>query len=264
MRDNSSIPVVILAGGLGTRLREETEYRPKPMVRIGHQPIIWHIMKTYAQHGFRDFIVCLGYKGETIREYFLDYSVFTGDVKLDLGKKTQEHLGNTFEHVDWRVILADTGQATMTGGRVRRVRDYIPGDTFMVTYGDGVADVDVTALLETHRRAGTIATLTGVRPTSRFGELRMEGDLVTRFAEKEFLQEVWINGGFFVFDRKIFDYLDQGDDTVLEQEPLRRLAEERQLAVHRHPGFWQCMDTYREFEMLNKLWSEGRAPWKVW
>ena len=257
-----SIPVVILAGGLGTRLREETEYRPKPMVKVGHQPIIWHIMKTYAHFGHKDFIVCLGYKGEMIREYFLDYAAFTGDVLLDLGKKTQTHVGNTFEQVDWRVTLADTGQLTNTGGRIKRIRDYIRSDRFMVTYGDGLANVDVPKLLETHRRSGRVATLTGVRPTSRFGELNIEGDRVTRFAEKEYLQEVWINGGFFVFEKKIFDYLD-GDETILEQDPLRRLSQEGQLSVYRHPGYWQCMDTYREYEILNRQWSEG-APWKVW
>ena len=260
---NADIPVVILAGGLGTRLREETEYRPKPMVKIGHQPILWHIMKSYAHYGFRDFIVCLGYKGETIREYFLDSSAYTGDVMLNLGAGTQKHLGNTYEKVDWRVLLADTGQSTMTGGRIRRVRDYIKSDRFMVTYGDGVADVDITALLATHQKSGRIATLTGVRPTSRFGELSIEGDRVARFAEKEFLQDVWISGGFFVFEKKIFDYL-HDDSTILEQEPLRKLSAESQLTVHKHPGYWQCMDTYREFEILNRAWDSGAAPWKVW
>lgn len=260
---DTNIPVVILAGGLGTRLREETEYRPKPMVKIGNQPILWHIMKIYAQAGFKDFIVCLGYKGESIRQYFYDYTVYTGDVQIDLGQKTQIHVGNTFEHVDWRVLLADTGRDTMTGGRIRRVRDYIKTDRFMVTYGDGVADVDVKALVAAHHNSGALATLTGVRPTSRFGELKIENDRVVRFHEKEFLEEVWINGGFFVFEKKIFEYLD-ADSTILEQEPLRRLAGEKNLGVYRHPGFWQCMDTYREFEMLNKMWDDGRAPWKVW
>jgi glucose-1-phosphate cytidylyltransferase len=263
MTDRAAMPVVILAGGLGTRLREETEYRPKPMVKIGHQPILWHIMKTYSHFGFRNFIVCLGYKGETIREYFLDYASYTGDLQLDLSNGSRTHLGNTFESVDWRVLLADTGQATMTGGRIRRIRDYIKTDRFMVTYGDGVADVDIGKLLETHQKAGRIATLTGVRPTSRFGELAVEGDRVARFAEKEFLQDVWISGGFFVFEKKIFDYL-ADDTTILEQEPLRRLSTEGQLTVYKHSGYWQCMDTYREVEILNKAWESGSAPWGVW
>ncbi len=263
MTATSDIPVVILAGGLGTRLREETEYRPKPMVRIGQQPILWHIMKTYAHYGFKNFIVCLGYKGEIIREYFVDYTVYNGDVEIDLGQRTQKHVGSTFEHVDWRVVLADTGQASQTGGRIRRIRDYIKADRFMVTYGDGVADVDIAKLLDTHQRGGRIATLTGVRPTSRFGELAIEGDRVERFAEKEFLQDVWINGGYFVFEKKIFDYLPD-DLTVLEHEPLRALAAAKQLTVHKHPGYWQCMDTYRESEILNRLWDAGTAPWKVW
>ncbi len=257
------IPVVILAGGLGTRLREETEYRPKPMVKVGPHPILWHIMKNYAHHGFKEFIVCLGYRGEMIRDYFLDYAAYTSDVMLDLGKRTQVQLGKSAEPIDWRVTLAETGQATMTGGRIRRIRDYVKADRFLMTYGDGLANVDVPKLLATHKKAGTIATLTGVRPTSRFGELTIEKDLVTRFAEKEYLEEVWINGGFFVFEKKIFDYLDD-DATILEQEPLRRLSQERELAVYRHPGFWQCMDTYREFELLNRLWDEGNPPWKMW
>lgn len=263
MTDLSKLPVVILAGGLGTRLREETEYRPKPMVKIGHQPILWHIMRNYAHFGSREFVICLGYKGESIRQYFLDYSVHLGDVRLDLGTRTQEHLGNTVEHVDWRVTLADTGKDTMTGGRIRRIRDYIKTDRFLVTYGDGVANVDIKALVAAHEKNGTIATLTGVRPVSRFGELKLDGNKIVKFHEKEFLEEVWINGGFFVFEKKIFDYLED-DSTILEQEPLRRLAAEGQLSVHKHDGYWQCMDTYREFELLNKLWEEGKAPWKVW
>lgn len=261
---SATIPVVILAGGLGTRLRQETEHRPKPMVPVGHQPILWHIMKTYAHHGHHDFVLCLGYKGEVIRDYFIKYAGNTGDVRLDLGAGTQSHLGNTFEKVDWRVLLADTGEHTMTGGRIRRVRDYVAGaDRFMMTYGDGVADIDIPALLETHRRAGTVATVTGVNPTSRYGELKIDGDRVVAFAEKEPFQDVWISGGYFVFDQRIFDYL-TGDDTILEQAPLRRLAETGQLSVHRHRGYWQSMDTYREFELLNRLWKEGNAPWKVW
>jgi len=256
-------PVVILAGGLGTRLREETEYRPKPMVQIGGKPILWHIMKIYAAHGFREFIVCLGYKGEMIRQYFLDYAANAGDVRIDLSTGATKQLGANVERVDWNVTLADTGVSTNTGGRIKRIRDYVKGDRFLATYGDGVANVDVKALLDTHVRGKTLATLTGVRPVSRFGELQIEGSRVARFAEKEYLQEVWISGGFFVFERKVFDYIDN-DLTILEHEPFRRLSQEGQMSVYKHEGFWQCMDTYREFELLNRMWDEGKAPWKTW
>jgi glucose-1-phosphate cytidylyltransferase len=256
------LPVVILAGGLGTRVREETEYRPKPMVKIGHQPILWHIMKLYAHHGFKNFIICLGYKGEMIREYFHHYQLNTGDVLVDLNEKSTTPLRGHADAVDWKVVLADTGPNTMTGGRILRIKDYVGSDEFFVTYGDGLADVNLPGLLKSHRQAGTIATLTGVQPTSRFGELETEGDLVTQFREKQPLDE-WINGGFFVFRKAIFDHL-EGDATVLEQAPLRALAAKRQLSVFRHPGFWQCMDTYREVELLNGLWATGKAPWKVW
>ncbi len=256
-------PVVILAGGLGTRLREETEYRPKPMVKVGPQPMLWHIMKTYAHHGHRDFIICLGYRGEMIREYFLNLHHTTGDVLLDMKSRETTPLRVEDHHPDWRVLLADTGQGTMTGGRVRRIRDYIEGDHFFLTYGDGVANVDLGAVLETHRRMGKIATLTAVRPISRYGELTIEDDLITRFQEKEPSQVGWINGGFCVFNREIFDLLDS-DDCVLEQAPLCTLARRGELAVHRHEGFWQCMDTYREKEMLDQLWASGEAPWKIW
>jgi glucose-1-phosphate cytidylyltransferase len=258
-----ALPVVILAGGLGTRLREETEYRPKPMVKIGTQPIIWHIMKTYAHQGFKDFIVCLGYKGEMIRQYFYDWSVNAGDVALDLATGKQTRLGGEEAKVDWNVVLADTGQSTMTGGRIKRIAPYVKAERFMVTYGDGLADIDLKALLAAHEKGGRLATLTGVRPTSRFGELSIDGDRVVHFREKEYLQETWISGGYFVFERKVFDYIG-GDDTILEYESLRKLAEDGQLTVYKHPGYWQCMDTYREFEILNAAWAGGKAPWKVW
>ncbi|NUP91127.1 MAG: glucose-1-phosphate cytidylyltransferase [Candidatus Sumerlaeia bacterium] len=256
-------PVVILAGGLGTRLREETEFRPKPMVPIGGRPILWHIMKLYAHHGRTGFIICLGYKGEMIREFFFDYRHTSGDVMIDMRTQEVQTLRTDAGNPDWRVILADTGQATMTGGRIRRIRDYVEGDWFCMTYGDGVADVDVTALLATHRRMGRTATVTAVRPPSRFGELIVDGGLVTCFQEKEPLRAEWINGGFFVFSPKIFDYLD-GDECILEREPMHRLVAEGQLAVHHHEGHWQCMDTVRDMEMLNGLWATGKAPWKVW
>lgn len=256
------MPVVILAGGRGTRMREETEYRPKPLVKIGHQPILWHIMKLYAHYGFQNFIICLGYKGEMIREFFYHYRVNTGDVLVDVRSQELTPLRRGFDDVDWKVILAETGDDTMTGGRLRRIRDYIGSENFLMTYGDAVADVDIGALVKHHRGAGCIASVTGIQPVSRFGEMTLEGERVRRFHEKSG-QDTWINGGFFVFSRKIFDYLD-GDTCVLEQAPLQKLAEDHQLSVYRHSGYWQCMDTYRESEILNNLWSLGNAPWKVW
>ena len=256
------MPVVILAGGLGTRLKEETEYRPKPMVKVGHQPILWHIMKLYSHHGFKNFIICLGYKGEMIREYFYHYKLYTGDVLVDVNERATRTLRTSPDEVDWKVILADTGKDTMTGGRIKRIADYVGSDEFFVTYGDGVADVDITAALAQHRRSGTIGTVTGIHPVSRFGELKAEGDRVTEFQEKQLGQD-WVSGGFFVFRRAFFDYI-EGDSTVLEQAPLKRLTAERQLAMYRHPGYWQCMDTFRESEILNAAWASGKAPWKVW
>jgi glucose-1-phosphate cytidylyltransferase len=256
------MPVVILAGGLGTRLASETEYRPKPLVKVGHQPILWHIMKIYSFHGFKNFIICLGYKGEMIREYFFHYRLNTGDVLLDAGAERFTPLRSHQDEIDWRLILADTGKDSMTGGRIARIKDYIGSDEFLVSYGDGLADVDIGAVVAAHRAQGRIGTVTGVHPTSRFGELRLEGNLVTSFDEKQ-ATDGWINGGFFVFNRKIFDYL-EGDASVLEQAPLRRLAAEGQLGVYHHPGFWQCMDTAREVQLLNDLWNSGRPPWRIW
>jgi glucose-1-phosphate cytidylyltransferase len=256
-------PVVILAGGLGTRLREETEFRPKPMVPIGRQPILWHIMKIYAHHGHRDFIVCLGYRGEMIREYFFNFRHTLGDVLLDMRTQEATPLRTDADSPDWRVILADTGQETMTGGRVARIRDYVEGDHFFLTYGDGLSDVDLGALLAAHRRMGKIATVTAVRPPSRFGELTIENGLATQFQEKEPFEAEWISGGFFVFKPEIFDLLGD-DDCVFERGPMRELVRRGELAVFQHEGFWQCMDTIREMELLNNLWRTGRAPWKVW
>src|SRR6267142_847543 len=252
------MPVVILAGGLGTRLASETEYRPKPLVKVGHQPILLHIMKIYSHHGFKNFIICLGYKGEMIREYFFDYRLNTCDVLMDASTERFTPLRSHEDDVDWKVILAETGKDTMTGGRLARIKDYVGSDDFLVSYGDGLGDVDIGAVVAAHRAHGRIGTVTGVHPTSRFGELRVEANLVTSFHEKQ-ATDGWINGGFFVFNRKIFDYLD-GDASVLEQAPLRRLAAERQLGIYHHPGFWQCMDTVREVEVLNDLWNGGRPP----
>lgn len=254
--------VVILAGGLGTRLREETEYRPKPMVQIGEQPILWHIMKLYSHYGYKDFVVCLGYKGEMIRDYFLNYETRNRDFTITLGSKNIQ-IHNGLAELGWRVTLADTGKATQTGGRIKRVEKYIESDTFMTTYGDGVADVDIPRLLAFHYRQRKLATVTAVRPSSRFGELSIEKGVVTSFREKPQVNEGWISGGFFVFEPKVLDYI-EGDADVLEAKLLTRLADEKELAVYQHEGFWQCMDTFREKQMLDEMWSGENAPWKVW
>ena len=255
--------VVILCGGQGTRLREETEYRPKPLVEIGGRPILWHIMKLFAHHGFRDFVMCLGYRGNTIKDYFLNYEAMNNDFTMCLGRLHQIAYHGAHHEQDFRVTLADTGLDTMTGGRVARVRRYIEADTFMVTYGDGVADVDIRGLLTFHHTHRRLATVTTVAPVSRFGMLDVDDKgAVSRFSEKPQL-EGWASAGFFVFNRKVFDYLG-GDDCVLEREPLERLAAEGQLMAYRHDGFFYAMDTYREYKALNELWANGRAPWKVW
>jgi len=255
--------VVILCGGQGTRLREETEYRPKPLVEVGQKPILWHIMKTYAHHGFRRFVLCLGYRGAMIKEYFLNYEAMNNDFTVALGSRNQIAYHDAHAEQDFQVTLADTGPDTMTGGRVRRVHRYIDGDTFLVTYGDGVADVDIRALVRYHQRHGKLATVTAVRPPSRFGILDLDGeDQVTRFAEKPRM-DGWTNAGYFVFNRRVLSYLD-GDACILEREPLERLAAEGQLMAYRHEGFFFAMDTFREYQALNELWTNGAAPWKVW
>ncbi len=256
--------VAILCGGLGTRLREETEYRPKPMVPIGTKPILWHIMKIYAAFGHREFALALGYKGEAIKDYFLNYDLRNSDFTLDLETKAITRMATAHDEHDWRVTFIETGEGTMTGGRVKRLAPYLEQEEqFMLTYGDGVTDLDVSALVRFHQRSGCVATVTGVRPLARFGELIVQGDKVVRFAEKPNQGEAWINGGFFVMTPRIFDYID-GDETLLEREPLERLAAEGQLAVFRHDGYWQCMDTYRDMQSLNERWESGSAPWKRW
>jgi len=251
--------VAILAGGLGTRLREETEYRPKPMVEIGGRPILWHIMKIYAAYGFADFVICLGYKGSVIRDYFLNYELRNRDFTVTLGTgEVQIHDGH--DEQGWRVTMADTGEQTMTGGRLRRARRYLGDGTFMATYGDGVANVDLRALLDFHRRQGKLATVTAVRPSSRFGEIGIRDGLATAFQEKPQVHEGWINGGFFVFEPPVLELIG-GDDDSLEDGLVAKLARRRELAVYQHDGFWQCMDTYREMELLNRLWQAGEAPW---
>jgi glucose-1-phosphate cytidylyltransferase len=254
--------VVILAGGMGTRLREETEYRPKPMVEIGGRPILWHIMKNYAHHGHNDFVICLGYKGDAIRDYFSNYQLRNCDFTVTLGSKEVTVYGNHAEW-GWRVTLAETGDSTMTGGRLKRVAAYIGGDRFFATYGDGVADIDIGALCAFHRRQHKLGTVTAVHPTSRYGELMIREGIVEHFQEKPQFREGWINGGFFVLEPQVLDLI-EGDQETLEAGLLVKLAERGELAVYQHKGFWQCMDTYREMQMLNELWSSGQAPWKVW
>ena len=255
-------PVVILCGGLGTRMREETEFRPKPMVEVGGRPLVWHIMRHYAAHGLRDFVLCLGYRGAMVKEYFATYHLRTSDVTFELATGTAEYHAGARE--DWRVTLVDTGEDTMTGARVSRVAHHLGGaDTFLCTYGDGLADVDIGALLDFHRAHGRLATVTGVVPPGRFGELAAHGDLVRSFAEKP-ADTRRINGGFFVFDRRVLDYLSADPACILEREPLERLTREGQLALYHHDGFWQCADTVRDVEMLRSLWDSGSAPWRTW
>ena len=252
---------VILAGGLGTRLAEETEIKPKPMVEIGGRPILWHIMKMYARHGFSEFLIALGYKGDIIKRFFLDYYSLCGSMTIDVTNgKVEKHDGG---REDWRVRLIETGADTQTGGRVKRLAPYLGDAAFMVTYGDGVSDVDIGAVLRFHRSHGRLATLTAVRPPARFGAMIFDGDLAVGFTEKPQIGEGWINAGFFVFEPAVLDYIG-GDSSSLEAEALPRLAAERQLAAYRHDGFWQCMDTLREKHLLESLWQSGKRPWKTW
>ncbi len=254
--------VVILAGGVGSRLSEETQIRPKPMVEIGGKPILWHIMKLFSTYGFYEFVICLGYKGYMIKEYFANYYLHTCDVTFDIAEQQMQVHQSTTE--PWKVTLVDTGDGTATGGRLKRVLPYVAGDDgFFFTYGDGVADVDIPGLRDFHEREGTIATVTAVQAPGRFGSLTVAGDRISAFDEKPPGDGAWINGGFFVLSPRVEAYLD-GDDTVWEQEPLRRLAADGELSSFEHTGFWQPMDTLREKNYLEELWVEGRATWKVW
>lgn len=252
---------VILAGGLGTRLAEESASKPKPLVEVGEHPILWHIMNIYASHGFREFVVALGYKGEMIKYFFLNYHRLRNDLTIEL-KDGRVEVHNAIRE-DWRVHLIDTGLNTLTGGRLKRLQSQLGGETFMMTYGDGVADIDIPAALAFHRKMGRLATVTAVRPPARFGGLQFDGDLVSTFSEKPQTGEGWVNGGFFILEPGVFDYLDS-DQTSFEREPLERLAAEGQLAIYRHPGFWQCMDTLRDVRYLNDLWAGGNPPWMLW
>jgi glucose-1-phosphate cytidylyltransferase len=255
--------VVILCGGLGTRLREETEFRPKPMVPVGGRPILWHIMKNYAAQGHNEFILCLGYKGEVIRDFFRNYHWNTSDVTLKLGSSPQVQYHTQHDEEDWTVTLLETGEGTLTGGRLKRALPYVGNDTFLFTYGDGVANVDVNASLACHRDNGSLATITAVRPAGRFGDIVIENGRVTRFHEKTSAAATPINGGFMVLEPGIGTYL-SGDNCTFETDALPQLAREGKMGAHEHDGFWQCMDTFREQMLLEDLWKSGRAPWRNW
>jgi glucose-1-phosphate cytidylyltransferase len=254
---------IILAGGVGTRLSEETEVKPKPMVEIGHRPILWHILKIYAHYGYKDFLIALGYKGEYIKRYMADYASLSTNLLIDLAKGTVEADSPDGDGEDWRVALIDTGRHTETGGRLLKIAPYLDGGTFMMTFGDGVSDVDINALVDFHRSHGKLATLTAVRPPARFGHVELDGDRVAEFSEKPQLGEGWINGGFFVLEPEVLDYID-GEDTHFQREPLERLARDGQLMAYKHSSFWQCMDTLRDKILLQQMWDSDEAPWKVW
>jgi len=257
--------VVILCGGQGTRLREETEARPKPMIEIGGRPVLWHIMKLYAHHGLNEFVLCLGYKGYQIKDFFLNYEARMKDFTVRLGNRPSVEFHNGHSEEGWTVTLVETGETAMTGARLHRAGRYLKRERFCLSYGDGLGDVDLSELIRFHRSHGKLATVTGVRPPGRFGELRVQDAAVKAFAEKPQVTEGYINGGFFVFEPEFLDrYLSDRDDLTLELEPLQRLAADRELIMYRHNGFWQPMDTYREWKLLEDLWKQGRAPWRVW
>ena len=256
--------VVILCGGKGTRLKEETEFRPKPMVTIGGKPVLWHIMKIYAHYGYKEFIFCLGYKGNMIKEYFLNYQAMNNDFTVTLGKHNQIEFHSNHQEVDWKVTLVDTGEDTLTGSRIKKVEQFIDAEDFMVTYGDGVANVNIQELVSLHKSNNKIGTITGVHPSSRFGELVIDKSRVKRFNEKPQTGKGLINGGFFVFKREFFKYLPENNNMSLEEKPLEKLTADGELSVYQHEGFWQCVDTYRELEILNNFWNSINPPWKVW
>jgi glucose-1-phosphate cytidylyltransferase len=260
----SQLPAVILCGGKGTRLREETELRPKPMVEIGGQPILWHIMKIYGHYGLERFALCLGYKGWVIKQYFLRYHEMMRDFTVSMDDTDGPVFHNRMGEESWKVTCAETGEETGTGGRLWRVRQYIDTETFFFTYGDAVSDVDIDRLLEYHLSQGRIATVTGVHPTSRYGEMTVKGGIATEFNEKPTVPEGVVSGGFFVFQKEIFDYLNDDPGLLLEHAPLQSLARDNQLAVYVHEGYWEPMDTYRDYLHLNNLWKEDSPPWKLW
>lgn len=257
--------VVILCGGMGTRISEETEHKPKPMVEIGGKPILWHIMKTYSFYGFNEFILCLGYKGEMIKEYFLNFELMNSDFTVCYGnseKNVQVHNSAGIE--DWKVTLVDTGLHTLPGSRIKKIEPFIDSENFMLTYGDGVADIDIARLNEFHSAHEQVATVTGVKPLARFGVLRTDADKVIEFSEKPQTEEGYINGGFFVLNRKVFDYIDSGENCYFERQSLVRLAQSGELMIYRHNGYWHCMDTVRDMKLLEEEWEKERPAWKVW
>ena len=254
---------VILAGGLGTRIAEESYLKPKPMVDVGGRPILWHIMKIYSHYGVNEFVICAGYKQHMIKEYFADYFLHCSDVTFDFADGGSMQIHNNVSE-PWKVSVIDTGLDTMTGSRIKRIAEYVGDETFMLTYGDGVADVDIGKLLQFHKGTGKYATLTAVRPDVRFGILELEGDAVTSFREKSSEDADWVNGGFMVLEPDVFDYIDGGDETIFEKGPLQKLSADGQLAAFKHPGFWHCMDSLRDKENLEELWKAGKAPWKLW
>lgn len=256
--------VAILCGGLGTRLREETEHKPKPMVEIGHRPILWHIMRYYGSYNYNRFVLCTGYKQNVIKQYFLNYQNHSHDIEVNLSDNSIEVLEQKEEELPWSIRIQDTGVYTLTASRLKQAMRYIDGDIFLATYGDGVSDIDLNALVAHHKKSGKLATLTAVRPSSRFGELGIDGDLVTAFHEKPNTGSHWVNGGFFVFSKEIFEALPVDDDITLEEGVLHQLSNRGELSVYRHEGFWQCMDTRREMYLLEDLWRSGNAPWKNW
>jgi glucose-1-phosphate cytidylyltransferase len=257
------VKVVILCGGLGTRLKEETEYRPKPLVEVGGRPILWHIMKVFAHYGLSEFVLCLGYRGNMIKEYFLNYEAMNSNFTITPGKQSHVPYHGAHKEQNFNVTLVDTGLETMTGGRVKRIAQFIDGDDFIVTYGDGVANIDIGALVTFHKKHGRIATVTAVKPRSRFGVLEIDSSgSVQRFLEKPCL-DGWVSAGFFVFNRRVLDYID-GDECILEREPIMRLTREDELRAYRHDSFFFAMDTYRDYKQLVEIWDSGKAPWKVW
>ncbi|MBT3313779.1 MAG: glucose-1-phosphate cytidylyltransferase [Anaerolineae bacterium] len=255
--------VVILAGGYGTRLSEETKVKPKPMVEIGNRPILWHIMKIYSAYGLNDFVICCGYKGDVIKQYFADYFLNSSDITFDMKKNEIEVHRGALE--EWRVTLVDTGEKSMTGGRIKHVRDYIEDDTFCLTYGDGVSDVNITELIACHKQQGGLATLTAVQSPGRFGAFTLDAERsqILDFREKPTQSTAWVNGGFFVLEPQVIDYI-EGDSTIWEQEPMYKLSQEGKLVAYRHTSYWQNMDTLRDVEVLNERWRSGKAPWKIW
>ena len=265
VKDTNNAKVVILCGGRGMRFREETEFRPKPLIEIGNRPILWHIMKIYAYYGYKDFVLCLGYKGEMIKNYFINYELMSSNFTIELGQKDKIQVHNNYQEQGWRITFVETGLNAMTGARIKRIEKYIDTDLFMLTYGDGLADLNIDELLKFHLNHSKVGTITGVHPSSRFGELDIgEDGRIVAFSEKPQVKKGYINGGFFVFDRRIFNYVSDEDNCTFERKPLETVSSDGELAIFIHDGSWHCMDTYRDWQVLDEQWNKGSAPWKVW